>query len=462
MHPRAEPDLVQQVHRRLLEHARAHALLHVVAVARARSRPTRCPAAPAGGASISPAGPPPTIATWVRIRRRAYLIPFAFRTSVLYANTRRDHIPRRRRRRPGPRRGHGRAGGLHPPDPGRRRAGDHPPAQARPDAGADDPGHRLRPADRRRLRAQADLLLGRQPGRRLAAPLPRRGAERTTLEIEEHSHAGMANRYVAAASHLPFAVHARLQRHVAARAHGHDQADHLPVHRRAADRGPGARPRRRDHPRPAGRPRGQRPALGPGRRAEGGRARRQAQRSSRSRRSSTSSSPARTASCCRAGSSRASPTSPAARSRPTRRTTTTATTRPTRTGTRSARTASSSPPGWRTLMSYEADEMMSVAAARALTRRQRVLRRASGCRAPAPTSPGARTRPTSCSSTRRARSAPSRRGCRCRSATACWPRPPTRSSACPRCSTTGSSPAGSTSASSARPRSTASPTSTRP
>ena len=40
------------------------------------------------------------------------------------------------------------------------------------------PGHRLRPADRRRLRAQADLLLGRQPGRRLAAPLPRGGPER--------------------------------------------------------------------------------------------------------------------------------------------------------------------------------------------------------------------------------------------------------------------------------------------
>ena len=210
-------------------------------------------------------------------------------------------------RRPGQRRRHRRAGGLHPPDPGRRRAGDHPPAQARPDAGADDPGHRLRPADRRRLRAQADLLLGRQPGRRLAAPLPRGGAERTTLEIEEHSHAGMANRYVAAASNLPVRRAARLQRHVAARAHGHDQADHLPVHRRAADGRPGARPRRRDHPRAAGRPAGQRPALGPGRRAEGDRAGRQAQRSSRSRRSSTSSSPGPTASCSRAGSSPASP-----------------------------------------------------------------------------------------------------------------------------------------------------------
>ena len=34
VHPRAEADLVHQVHRRLLEHARAHALLHVLAVAR--------------------------------------------------------------------------------------------------------------------------------------------------------------------------------------------------------------------------------------------------------------------------------------------------------------------------------------------------------------------------------------------------------------------------------------------
>ena len=34
VHARAEPDLVHQVHRRLLEHARAHALLHVLAVAR--------------------------------------------------------------------------------------------------------------------------------------------------------------------------------------------------------------------------------------------------------------------------------------------------------------------------------------------------------------------------------------------------------------------------------------------
>ena len=57
--------------------------------------------------------------------------------------------------------------------------------------------------------AQAGLLLGRQPRRRLAAPLPRRDRARLApvrCEIEEHSHAGMANRYVAGASGLPFAV----------------------------------------------------------------------------------------------------------------------------------------------------------------------------------------------------------------------------------------------------------------
>ena len=52
--------------------------------------------------------------------------------------------------------------------------------------------------------------------------------------------------------------------------------------------------------------------------------------------------------------------------------------------------------------------------------------------------------------------------CRCRSATASWPRPPTPWSACPRSSTTGCSRAGSTSASSAPRRSTGSATSTRP
>jgi glutaconate CoA-transferase, subunit A len=66
------------------------------------------------------------------------------------------------------------------------------------------------------------------------------------LELEEHSHAGMANRYVAGASNLPFAV-----------LRGYVGTD-LPkvTYRRGAYGGPGPEPRRGDHPRPAGRPSG--------------------------------------------------------------------------------------------------------------------------------------------------------------------------------------------------------------
>ena len=96
------------------------------------------------------------------------------------------------------------------------------------------------------------------------------------LEIEEHSHAGMANRYAAAAAGLPFAVMRGyvgtdlMERTRVAR-------DRLPLHRRGPGRGAGARPRCRDRPRPGGRPGRQRPALGHPRRAEGGRARREAE-----------------------------------------------------------------------------------------------------------------------------------------------------------------------------------------
>ena len=57
------------------------------------------------------------------------------------------------------------------------------------------------------------------------------------LELEEHSHAGMANRYLAGASGLPFAV---LRGYVGtdlAGADRHHPADHLSVHRRGAHRG---------------------------------------------------------------------------------------------------------------------------------------------------------------------------------------------------------------------------------
>ena len=98
------------------------------------------------------------------------------------------------------------------------------------------------------------------------------------LEIEEHSHAGMANRYVAGASGLPFAVLRGYSGtgletlNGAPGADADDQADHLPVHRRDADRRVGPAARRGGHSRPARRPVGERPAVGDHRRAEGGRA----------------------------------------------------------------------------------------------------------------------------------------------------------------------------------------------
>ena len=53
------------------------------------------------------------------------------------------------------------------------------------------------------------------------------------IELEEHSHAGMANRYAAGAARLPFAVMRGYVGHRPGAAHAR-QADHLPVHRRAA------------------------------------------------------------------------------------------------------------------------------------------------------------------------------------------------------------------------------------
>ena len=107
---------------------------------------------------------------------------------------------------------------------------------------------------------------------------------------------GMANRYVAGASGLPVRGPARLRgtglERLRRRRPPVDQADHLPVHRRDADRGGRPAARRGGHPRPAGRPEratsscGASPAC---RRRPCSRAR---GRWSRSRRSSTSSTPA--------------------------------------------------------------------------------------------------------------------------------------------------------------------------
>ena len=94
------------------------------------------------------------------------------------------------------------------------------------------------------------------------------------LELEEHSHAGMANRYVAGAAGVSLRGPAGLPGHRpggpgrAGRPAG-CPADHLPVHRGDADRGGRAPPRRGGHPCAAGRPRGERPAVGHHRGAEG-------------------------------------------------------------------------------------------------------------------------------------------------------------------------------------------------
>ncbi len=89
------------------------------------------------------------------------------------------------------------------------------------------------------------------------------------LEIEEHSHADLANAYVAGASGLPLRGAARLRRLRPAEGQPADPQRHLPVHRRSAGGGAlGASGRQRD-PRAEGRPQGQRAALGHPRRAEG-------------------------------------------------------------------------------------------------------------------------------------------------------------------------------------------------
>ena len=204
---------------------------------------------------------------------------------------------------PRARRRHRRARGVHPPHPVRRRARDHPPGPARPDPGPAHARRRLRPDDRHGLRPQARVLVGRQPGRRVAPPLPRRGRARLAapLELEEHSHAGMANRYVAGASGLPFAV---LRGYAGTDLPGHTanvapiacpftgeeltavaalRPDVTIIHAQRADR------------------RRERAAVGHHRRAEGGGAGGRPGRWSRSRRSSTSSTPGPARSCCRRG-----------------------------------------------------------------------------------------------------------------------------------------------------------------
>ena len=165
------------------------------------------------------------------------------------------------------------------------------------------------------------------------------------LELEEHSHAGMAAAYAAGAANLPVRRPARLRGRRPAGAHARRDGSTCPFTGEELAAVPAHRPGRRHRPRAAGRPARQRAALGDRRRAEGGRARVARGRSSRSRRSSTSSSRGRARSCCRAGSIDAVASRRAARIRRTRTATTSATTTSTSRGTRSAATATRSPRG---------------------------------------------------------------------------------------------------------------------
>ncbi len=115
-----------------------------------------------------------------------------------------------------------------------RRRAPHPDQDdARPD---------LRPAHRHGLRRQARVLLGRQSGRRLAAPLPRRGRERLAASARDrgalprrHGQRLRGRRGRAAVRDLP-----RLHRRRPAEGQSEHQAHHLPVHRRGARRRAGA------------------------------------------------------------------------------------------------------------------------------------------------------------------------------------------------------------------------------
>ena len=111
------------------------------------------------------------------------------------------------------------------------------------------PGPRLRPADRRRAaRASSSSPGAATPASaRCTASATRSSTTgRRRCEIEEHSHAGMANRYAAGASGPAVRGAARLRRHRPDRAAPpNDRGRHLPVHRRGAHRGAGAQPGRR-------------------------------------------------------------------------------------------------------------------------------------------------------------------------------------------------------------------------
>ena len=260
------------------------------------------------------------------------------------------HVPLRGDRRERQRRRHRRPRGLHPPDPLRGRPRDHPPGPPRPHARPHDAGPDLRPAHRHGLRRASSIFsYGGNPG---VGSLHRfRDAVENDwprpLEIVEHSHAGLANAYVAGAAGLPFAVLRGYIGHRPRRAQpARSSQVECPFTGEQLSAVSAINPDVVGHPRPAGRRAGQRHALGPVRRAEGGGAGRRARdRDRRGGRRRARAAPALDR-AARLGASPRSPPCRTARIRPTRTATRRATTTSTPRGTRSRATATASSRGW--------------------------------------------------------------------------------------------------------------------
>ena len=204
VHARAEPDLIHQVHRRLLEHAGADALLDVLAVAPLDHHRLDAPQLQQPG-EHQPGGSASDDRHLGTHTSGAYLIPFAFRTTVLMrtqaeitslADAVRDLV--------------------NDGDTVALEGFTHLIPVA-----AGQEIIRQRKRDLTLVRMTPDIVYDQLIGAGCARKLIfswggnpgvgslhrfREAVQTHELEIEEHSHAGMANRYVAAASNLPFAV----------------------------------------------------------------------------------------------------------------------------------------------------------------------------------------------------------------------------------------------------------------
>ena len=160
-----------------------------------------------------------------------------------------------------PRRRHGRARGLHPPDPARGRARDHPPAPPRPDARADDARTSIYDqmigmgcaAQARSSRGAATRASARCTASRDAVE---RGWPRAARDRGAQPRRHGRPRTRPAPSGLPFARAARLRRHRPAR-HTPTSSGWSPARSPASALAavPALRPDVDDRPRPAGRPR---------------------------------------------------------------------------------------------------------------------------------------------------------------------------------------------------------------